>query len=159
GMDNIFSAEDLIKVKRTIVDVVLPTGWAVLNATDPLVAGMAGACRGGGIYFATDPSHPVIQAHPAEGKRAGFVPDGAIVLAEGESEDPLIALERVPVTRNGRIGFQVENAMAAAAAGWGLDLPHAVINAGLESFDAAPEITPGRFNVLDAGDATVIVDF
>ena len=54
GLDDVLTAEDLIKVKRTIVDVVLPTGWAVLNAADPLVAGMADACRGGVIYFARD---------------------------------------------------------------------------------------------------------
>src|SRR5262249_13056646 len=159
GMDNIFSAEDLIKVKRTIVDVVLPTGWAVLNAADPLVAGMAGACRGGVIYFACDGAHPVFRAHPAEGKRVAFVHEGAIIRADGATGERLASPDRVPLTRGGQRGFQVENALAGAAAAWALDLPAATIRAGLESFDSKPDVTPGRFNVLDTGDATVIVDF
>jgi cyanophycin synthetase len=159
GLDNVMTAEDLIKVKRTIVDVVLPTGWAVLNAVDPLVAGMSESCRGGVIYFARDGEHPVIRRHRAEGKRVAFVHDGAIVLAEGAAEEPLITLGQVPLTRGGRLGFQVENTLAAAAAGWALGLPREAIRAGLESFDSAPDVTPGRFNVLHAGDATVIVDF
>ena len=85
GLENILSAEDLIKVKRTIVDVVLPDGWAVLNAADPLVAGMASASRGGVIYFALDGEHPAVRQHLAEGKRAVFVRDGSIMLAEGET--------------------------------------------------------------------------
>jgi cyanophycin synthetase len=159
GLDNVMTAEDLIRVKKTIVDVVFPTGWAVLNAADPLVAEMAGSCRGGVIYFARSGEHPVIRQHRAEGKRVAFENEGAIVLAEGASEEPLLTLDRVPLTRGGRIGFQVENVLAAAAAGWALGLPRETIRAGLESFDSEPDLTPGRFNVLDAGGATVIVDF
>jgi cyanophycin synthetase len=159
GLEDIHSAEDLVRVKRTIVDVVLPTGWAVLNAADPLVAGMADACRGGVIYFARDGEHPVIREFLAAGKRAAFVRDGSIVLAEGQHRERLTTLEHVPITRGGRIGFQVENALAAAAAVWALGHPLGLIREGLQSFESKPEVTPGRFNVLDARGATVIVDF
>ena len=37
----------------------------------------------------------------------------------------------IPVTRSGTIGFQVENALAATAAAWALDLNWEVIEAGL----------------------------
>ena len=158
GLDDILTAEDLIKVKRTIVDVVLPTGWAVLNAADPLVAGMADACPGGVIYFARDGAHPVIRRHRAEGKRVAFVQEGAIVLAEGAAEETLATLERMPLAHGGRAGFQVENALAAAAAGWALGLPNATVRAGLESFCRTPDVIPGRFNVLESRGATVIVD-
>jgi cyanophycin synthetase len=38
-------------------------------------------------------------------------------------------------------------------------LPLETIRAGLASFDSDPERTPGRFNVLEADGATVILDF
>jgi cyanophycin synthetase len=139
GRDDIRTAQDLVKVKRTVVDVVLPTGWAVLNAADPLVAGMAEHCRGGVIYFTRDGSHPVVSRHRAEGKRTAFVDDGAIILAEGTAAVPLVTLERVPLTSGGRVSFQIENALAAAAAGWALGLPFATICAALESSGAARE--------------------
>ena len=153
------TAEDLIKVKRVPVDVVLPDGYAVLKADDPLVAGMAEFCKGKVIFFARDPSDPVLSAHRGAGGRAAFVRDGAIVLAEGPREEVLVRLVDVPLTFGGRVAFQVENALAAAAACWGLGLPPETIRAGLASFDSDPDRTPGRFNVLKADGATIILDF
>jgi len=160
GLDYILNPEDLVRVKGLIAEVVLPTGWAVLNAVDPLVAGMIDRVRGCGvIYFARDENHPVIVAHRKTGGRAAFDRDGAIFLADGPSETLLTTLDRVPLTRRGRIGFQVENAITAAAAGWGLGLSLDVIREGLATFDSKPTVVPGRFNVLELGDATIIVDF
>ncbi len=159
GLAELHTAEDLIKVKRVPVDVVSPDGYAVLKADDPLVAGMAEYCKGRVIYFARDPSDPVVSAHRGAGGRAAFVRDGAMVLAEGPREEVVARLVDVPLTLGGRVAFQVENALAAAAACWGLGLPHETIRAGLASFDSDPDRTPGRFNVLTADGATIILDF
>ncbi len=88
-----------------------------------------------------------------------FVRNGAITLARGESEETLIDLERVPLTHGGRVGFQVENVLAAAAAAWALDTPLAAIRAGLESFQGDGAQSPGRFNILSSDGVTVIVDY
>ncbi len=81
------------------------------------------------------------------------------MLAEGSNAIPLISLSDVPLTHGGRIGFQVENALASAAAAWALNMPLDVIRAGLESFAGDMEKVPGRFNLLDIRGATVIVDY
>jgi cyanophycin synthetase len=159
GMDEIHTPEDVIKVKRVPVDVVLPTGYAVLNAADPLVARMAEYCRGGVIYFARDASEAVLAAHRAAGGRAAFARDGLLVLAEGAAEHVLIDLADVPLTRGGRVGFQVENTLAAAAAAWGLGIPFDTVRAALATFESAPDRTPGRFNVIEHEGATIVVDF
>jgi len=65
----------------------------------------------------------------------------------------------VPLTHGGHIGFQVENALAAAAAAWVLGVPCEVILAGLESFVADLERAPARFNLLDFNGATVVMDY
>ncbi len=159
GLNDIQTLEKMALVKRTIVDVVLPEGSAVLNAADPLVAGMAPKCRGSVIYFARDPNEPVIEEHRRKGGRVVFVRDEMIVLAEGDREQPLISLSRVPMTRGGRIGFQIENALAASAAAWALGVAESAICMGLETFSADSRQAPGRFNVLEANDATVVVDY
>ncbi len=74
-------------------------------------------------------------------------------------EIPLVSLENVPLTHGGRIRFQVENTLAAAAAAWGLGIPRDAIRAGLETFAADMEKVPGRFNLLEIAGATVIVDY
>jgi len=38
-----------------------------------------------------------------------------IVLAEGAQELTLLSIDRVPLTHGGRVGFQVENVLAAVA--------------------------------------------
>jgi cyanophycin synthetase len=159
GLHDVEDLETLAKVKRCPVDVVLPHGYAVLKADDPYTAGMASYCKGGVIFFAQRADDPVIEAHRAKGGRAVFTRHGIIVQAEGTLELPLAHLNNVPLTHGGRIGFQVENALAAAAAAWGLGLPREAIRAGLESFVADLEKSPGRFNLLEIGGATVIVDY
>ncbi|HEV3162618.1 MAG TPA: cyanophycin synthetase [Isosphaeraceae bacterium] len=159
GLAGIDTVEQLARVKSTIVDAVMPQGAAVLKADDPLTAAMAKYAKGSLIYFCRDPHHPVMTQHREQGGRVVFDRDGSIFLAEGSHEERLIALTRVPLTHQGRVGFQVENALAAAAATWSLQVSLPSIRAGLESFVGDIQHTPGRFNVLHAEGATVILDY
>ncbi len=158
GLNYISTVEDLAVLKRVIVRNVAPDGWAVLNAADPNVAPMAVACPGAICYFAADRHHPVMAAHRAQGRRVVYAEGGAIVAAEGSWRERL-PLARIPLTRGGTIGFQVENAMAAVAAAWCAGLDWDAIRRGLESFDSDVDTTPGRFNVLAYRGATVIADY
>lgn len=159
GLSDIDTTEMLAKVKRCIVDVVLPGGTAVLNAADPLVAAMAAHCPGSVTYFARHAEEPVLARHRTSGGKAVFVRAGAIVLAEGDHEEPFITLDRVPITRNGQVLFHVENAMAAIAAAWAMGLPKDLIRARVESFALDMDKVPGRFNVFELEGATMVVDY
>jgi cyanophycin synthetase len=159
GQSDIQTTEQLAKVKRTIVEALAPTGAAVLNAEDPLVADMAKYCPGKAVFFAHDGSHPLIVQRRSEGARVAFIRDHAVALAEGEYEFTLLSLDRIPLTLGGRIRFQNENVLAAAAACWALGLPAEQIRLGLESFSAEMDKVPARFNVFEIAGATVIVDY
>jgi cyanophycin synthetase len=158
GLHNVNTVDDMFTVKRSPVDVVLPTGFAVLNANDALVAKMAPLCAGSVIFFAQDGSHPTLLAHRAQGKRATFVRDGQLILCEGPSETDLISINEIPITHSGRALFQVENALAAAAAAWALGLSQEAIRAGLETFRADRQDDPCRFNIVPHGEATLVID-
>jgi cyanophycin synthetase len=142
-----------------VIEAVAPTGTAVLNAADPLVAAMAPTCPGQVIYFARDGGQPVLAAHRRDGGRVAFIHAGSIALAEGDREEVLTSLERVPLTHQGKVAFQVENVLSAAAAAWALGTPLDSVRAGLASFTGDAVQVPGRFNVFPAGAATVIVDY
>ncbi len=159
GLADIGTLEMLAKVKRCIVDVVKPSGAAVLNAADPHTAAMAEYCPGSVVFFAIDENHPVLAAHRAAGKRAVFVRNNAIILADGPQEEVLLSLDRAPLTHGGKIRFQVENTIAAVAAVWSLGIPLDIIRTRVESFAANMEMAPGRFNLLDINGATVIIDY
>ena len=158
GLNFITTVEDLAVLKRVIVQNVAPDGYAVLNAADPIVAAMAPACTGKIIYFAGDRHHPVMATHRAQGNRSVYVDGDSIVAAEGSWREA-IHLRDVPITRNGRIGFQVENVMAAVAAAWGAGLSWETVRRGLSGFVNDSDNAPGRFNVMDYRGATVIADY
>ena len=158
GMNYITTVEDLAVLKRVIVQNVAPTGYGVLNAADPIVAAMAPACPGKIIFFASDRHHPVMATHRAQGHRTVYVDGDSIVASEGSWRET-IHLRDVPITRNGKIGFQVENVMAAVAAAWGVAMPWQTIRRGLSGFVNDSDNAPGRFNIMDYQGATVIADY
>jgi len=119
---------------------------------------MAGACPGTVTFFASDIHNPVMATHRAQGKRVVYVDGEHIVASEGKFEER-VALKDIPITRNGSIGFQVENAMASIAAAWALGIDWATIRAGVASFVNDAATAPGRFNIFDYQGATLIADY
>jgi cyanophycin synthetase len=159
GMDGIDTLEDLAGVKGVIVESVSRQGYAVLNADDELVAGMAQECPGKVIFFGLDRASTVMSAHLAKGERAVYLSNGKIVLAKGIKETHLLDVRDIPATYGGLIPFQVQNAMSAAAACWGAGVPLDSIRLGLRTFQADEHNAPGRFNMFNVGAARVIVDY
>ncbi|HMV19044.1 MAG TPA: cyanophycin synthetase, partial [Rhodocyclaceae bacterium] len=158
GLSYISTVEDLAVVKRVIVQNVAPHGTAVLNAADPMVVRMASACPGSVLFFAADEHNPVLATHRVQGHRVVFVDEDAIVAAQKDREFR-IPLAQIPLTRNGTISFQVENAMASIAAAWALGIDPETIRAGVATFVNDAATAPGRFNVFDYKGATVIADY
>ncbi|MHB8973714.1 MAG: cyanophycin synthetase [Pirellulaceae bacterium] len=152
------TAEHMSRVKQAIVDAVLPTGTAVLNAEDPLVVRMSASTPASVLLFAKQSDHPVLVEHRNRGGKTVFVDRGRILFAEGNRRQELLALDHVPMSHKGRAGFQVENILAATAAAWCLGLSPVTIRAGLESFRTDTTGTPARFNVLEVAGRTVFVD-
>ena len=159
GLSYISTVEDLSVVKRVIVQNVKPdTGVAVLNAADPMVARMADSCPGKVTFFACDRNHPVMAMHRARGRRIIYLDGESIVASEGGFEQRILLAE-IPVTANGAIGFQIENAMAATGAGWALGLDWDIIRSGLADFVNDARSAPGRFNLFNYRGATLIADY
>ncbi|MBS0263759.1 MAG: cyanophycin synthetase [Planctomycetes bacterium] len=158
GLAYIDTPEQMYTVKRSPVDVVLPTGTAVLKADEPLVAQMASLSAGAVTFFAIDGEHPVIREHCAAGKRAVFVRDGNVVAAEGAVETKLMPVVEIPLTIGGRVPFQVENVLAAVGAAWAMQIPWENITATLTAFLPDMRDCPGRFNVLSVRGVTVVID-
>ncbi|MBZ0092916.1 MAG: cyanophycin synthetase [Sulfuricellaceae bacterium] len=126
--------EQMLNVLRTLVDVVLPDGVAVLNACDPLLVGMAELCDGDVIFFSSDPEAASVTGHRAQGKRAVLVRNGHLVLVTGADERALVALASVPLVCGAADAYALENVLAAVGAAWALGLSPDLIRAGIETF-------------------------
>jgi cyanophycin synthetase len=159
GLGGIATVEELARVKAIPVRRVSAQGAAVLNADDPLVVDMAKLCRGSVIYFSRNPESPVLRDHRAKGGKVVTVRDGAIVVAIGRDERRVARVADLPLTHGGRIGFQVDNLLAAVAAGYALGISLDTIRTGIETFQSDAKTVPGRFNVVSHKGATIILDY
>lgn len=134
--------EQMVNVLRTLVDIVLPDGVAVLNAEDPLVVPLAPLCDGDVIFFATNADNAAIASHRTEGKRAVFVRAGRLILATGDVEMMLSEMAALTAAPDGA-PHRIENILAATAAAWALGIVPDVLRAGIEAY-AAEETAPSR---------------
>ncbi|MFV5215121.1 cyanophycin synthetase [Azonexus caeni] len=119
---------------RTQVDVVLKSGYAVLNACDPQAADFAELCDGEVILFAADPDSPVLDAHLQAGKRGVYVSESRIYLGTGQDEIRLCRLGDVPAIGKVKRPETIANVLAAVAAGWALGLTQDVIVTGIRTY-------------------------
>jgi cyanophycin synthetase len=69
-----------------------------------------------------------------------FVDGGDIVCAEGARKR--LPLARVPITRKGQIGFQVENVMASVGAAWAVGVPWDAIRKAWPASSATSRACP-----------------
>lgn len=158
GISDIHSAEELAHVKQTIIKTLTPSGVAILNADDTLVAAMAENCLASIVYFSFNPKHPLLINHLKQGFRAVYVENKCIVAAEGTSQYR-IPLKEIPITLDGMIQFQIENVMASVAAAWSIGVAWQTIESCLKTFMSDIKTTPGRFNLLKHRGAQLIIDY
>ncbi|MDR2187807.1 MAG: cyanophycin synthetase [Azonexus sp.] len=122
-------------VYRTQVDVVLPTGAAVLNAADPLTEDLAQLCDGEVILFAAAAaSLAALSAHRAAGGRGVYVNAGRICLASGQDEIRLCRLGDAPLIGKEKHPEAIANLLAAIAAAWALGLTQEVMVTGIKTY-------------------------
>lgn len=127
-------ADQMFKVLRTQVDVILGSGTAVLNADLPRAEELAALCDGDVIFYGKDPKNATLAAHRERGGRAVFVRQQQIILATGSSEVFLPDLGKI-INGHGRGRTLTISLLAAVAAGWALGIAPALIGAGVEAFE------------------------
>ena len=163
GLGGVETLEDLAEVKRVVPASVRDGGASVLNADDPLVLGMIPHVGGEVLLFSSDADSPTIRRHVRDGGRAALLAgDGdreTLRFLTPESDEEVIGAAAIPATLDGRLRVNALNALAAAAAAWGLGIPVATIREALSTFEAGPETTPGRFNLIEVEGRQVIIDY
>jgi cyanophycin synthetase len=159
GLHGVDTVDQLAEVKAVVTRVTRPTGSVVLNGDDPRVFAMRLGTAARTVVFSRDSESPSLRTALNEGGRAVTVLDGDITVLEPRGEpDPLLPVVDVPMTLSGLSHFNVENALAAAAAGLAVGLPRAAVIEGLRSFRPGPEDNPGRMNVYSLAGASVVLD-
>jgi cyanophycin synthetase len=159
GLDGIDTIEDLAQVKAVVP--LSASRAVVLNAEDPLCVAMARRVHPDVeiIYFSMEADNPVLLRHLAEGGRATYLQDNAIVVADATYHQELLRVETMPIAFGGRARYNIANALAAAAGLMASGFSNLQIATGLSTFVSDSKSNPLRTNVFDIRGVTVIVDY
>jgi cyanophycin synthetase len=128
GHHDVATAQDMPRVLRTQMDVVLDDGVGVLNADEPAIAALASHCDGETVLYATQAE--ALRAHCTGGGRAVLYREGRYLLIEGTGEARISLPD--PVAQASGLAPAV--LLPALAAGWALGLTGPQLSAGVQSF-------------------------
>ena len=134
GDHHVHTLEQMRNVLRTQIDVVLPTGCAVLNADDEVCAGLAELCDGSVLFYTVNPDHELRVEHCAdEGGRFLVVRDQRVLLLDHRGETAVLDLRHPMVERLLQQHLPLPALLAAVGAALALEMAPALIRAGVET--------------------------
>jgi len=133
------SLDEIAKVHRCIVDVVLPDGTAILNADDPFVRDMAHHCKGSVIYFSTYDNNSTLISHRENGGKALYIAESSIFMAEGPEVRMLCTLDVIPLLLPEQPN-RLEALLGAIGAAWAFGIDDKIIVEGLKTFDTGLKV-------------------
>ncbi|MGN6399745.1 MAG: Mur ligase family protein, partial [Flavisolibacter sp.] len=157
GLDGIDTIEKLARVKSVVPETVMPSGYAVLNADDDLVYAMKDNVKCKVALFSLYSDNLRIEQHCANGGIATYPENGYIILRIGNHIIPIEELAKVPITFAGRAAFNIANVLAASLAAYTNNIKISTIRKALQTFLPGDESTPGRMNIFDFNDCTVML--
>jgi cyanophycin synthetase len=160
GQKDIYTIEDMAVVKSVVPHAVKESGYAILNANDPLVLKMADELRCNIGLFALDPENPAILKHCAQGGMAATLDaQRNVVIMAGNNKVVIENVANIPVTMQGKAEFMIENVLPVALASYIMKFGVETISRALRSFSPDENQAPGRLNIFDMKGVHVMVDY
>lgn len=159
GISDIDTLDDLARVKSVVVRSVKKDGWAVLNAEDQGCVGLTKGLDCKIAYFSMDENNPVIIEHCKGGGIAAVYENGFVTIKKGDWKIRIEKVTTIPLTFGGKAKFMIGNILAAALAAYLYGFKTEGIRLSLETFIPSPALTPGRMNIFNFKNFTVMIDF
>jgi cyanophycin synthetase len=132
---DILSEEQVLGVARTQMDLVLSQGAGVINADDARLTELAKFCDGEVILYSQAPSNASVREHLAQGGRCVYCKDAHVILARGDQETQLFAVDFKPIAKLIKDeSLELSTLLACVASAWALDIAPLLIRAGLKNF-------------------------
>ncbi|HOS48469.1 MAG TPA: cyanophycin synthetase [Bacteroidia bacterium] len=159
GLKDINTLEDMARVKSVVVEAVMPSGYAILNADDELVTNMSKGLSCKIAYFSMDEKNPLVKAHCEKGGLAAIAENGYITICKGNWKIRVEKIVNIPLTFRGKAVFMIQNILPAVLTGFIRNFKIEDIRLALETFIPSPVQTPGRMNMFEFKKFNVMVDY
>ncbi|WP_104734810.1 cyanophycin synthetase [Hanstruepera ponticola] len=159
GLKGIHTIEQLAKVKGVIPETVLPSGYAILNADDDLVYDMRRSVECHIALFSMDENNPRIKALQRLNGITAVYENGYVTICRGEWKMRIMKAEHIPLTYGGKAKFMIQNVLAAVLGAHVQGISIEDMKAALETFIPSASQTPGRLNLFEFKDFTILLDY
>ena len=159
GIGGIDTLEKLARVKSVVPETVHAGGYAILNADDDLVYQMRENVKGKVALFSLYADNVRVEEHCSAGGLAAVYENGFLLLRVGNHFIPIEEAVNIPITFGGKADFNIANALAASLAAYTNKIKLGVIRDALRSFVPSKETTPGRLNIYELNEFTVVLDY
>lgn len=159
GLKDINTLEEMARVKSVVAESILPEGTAILNADDDLVYEMRKNINGNIALFSLDENNPRIIKHTEKGGLAAIVENGYVTICKGTWKIRIDKVINIPLTFSGKAVFMIANVLPAVLAGFIRGFKVDDIRLALETFIPSATQTPGRMNMFQFRNFTVMVDY
>ncbi|MCE2712940.1 MAG: cyanophycin synthetase [Cryomorphaceae bacterium] len=159
GLKGIHTVEQLAKVKGVVPETVLPDGYAILNADDDLVYEMRRNLNCNVALFSLNEENPRIKALQRKGGITAIYENGYVTICRGEWKMRVMKASEIPLTYGGKAEFMIQNVLPAVLSANIQGVSIEDMKAGLESFLPSPSQTPGRLNLFEFKNFTVLLDY
>ncbi|MCB9263186.1 MAG: cyanophycin synthetase [Flavobacteriales bacterium] len=159
GLKGIHTIEQLAKVKGVIPETVLPDGYAILNADDPLVYDMRKNLNCNVALFSMDEENIHIRAIQKLDGLCAIYENGYITICKGTWKLRVIKAINVPLTFGGKAKFMIQNVLPSVLAAYVQGVEIEDIKSALETFMPSASQTPGRLNLFNFKDFSILLDY
>ena len=159
GIDDVNDIEQLAFVKALVGEAVKEDGYVVINADDNWSKNILSRFKAKKIFFSKDSDNPLIVENIKSGGISIYIKDNTLTVMNNNREYKLLNINNIPITLNGVLDYNLENAMAACAALVGLEIDYCMIAKGFKSFKLNDSCNAGRFNIYDIDGVRVILDY
>ena len=159
GLKGIHTIEQLAKVKGVIPETVLPDGYAILNADDDLVYEMRRGINCKLALFSMDENNPRIQALQKLGGITAVYENGYVTICRGTWKMRIMKAKDIPLTYGGKATFMIQNVLPAILAANIRGISIEDMKAALETFIPSASQTPGRLNLFEFENFTILLDY
>lgn len=160
GLKDVYTVEDLAKVKAVVPGAVRKGGWAILNAGDEHSYAMKDKVICNVALFCSDENNLNLQKHMRNGGQAVYMDIRRdIYIYVGNDKFFVLNAADAPITRGGKAEFMIENILPVILASYFSGITTEQIALSLNSFIPDESQTPGRINEFVINGVNVIVDY
>ena len=159
GLKGIHTIEQLAKVKGVIPETVLPDGYAILNADDDLVYEMRRTINCNLALFSMDEDNPRIKALQKLGGITAIYENGYVTLCRGTWKMRIMKAADIPLTYGGKAPFMIQNVLPAVIAANVRGIGMEDIKIALQTFIPSATQTPGRLNLFEFENFSILLDY